>query len=103
MAISTSTLATTPPTIDTIASCPRLMLPSNPKARPTTEAITANANDSTDDSASDALTFWPITVPPRNDTEKVPVWIAVESRLPMPPITLPRRPMAAGTRVRRVG
>ena len=103
VAISTRMLAESPPTIDTMANWPRLRFDSMPNALATTEAMIARTNESTDESANDALTFWRIRVPFRIDTENVPVWMAVDRRLPRPPMTLPRSPIAAGTRVSSVG
>ena len=54
-------------------------------------------------SDSDAATFWPSTVSRRNESRNVPVWIAVEIRLPKVPKMLPRSPMAAGTITSRPG
>ncbi len=49
------------------------------------------------------ITFCPRRESRRQDHESVPVWMALDSRLPSGPKTLPRRPMAAGMKSNRPG
>ena len=74
-----------------------------PKPMATPLASTARANEIERVSAIDATTFWPTTVSARLLRLNVPVWMAVPRRLPRAPNTLPRMPMAAGTRSSRPG
>ena len=53
--------------------------------------------------AAAASTFWPSTVVRRRRSCSSPAWIDVDTRLPREPNTLPRSPMAAGTRTSRPG
>ncbi len=79
------------------------MVFSRPNATEIALARTASTNDTDNDIEIDAARFWPTTVSRRVDMRKVPVCTAVPSRLPSAPNTLPRMPMAAGTRTRRPG
>ena len=63
----------------------------------TAEANRANTSVSRRVSTSEAHTFWPTTLDDRSERRKVPVWMAVPSRLPSAPKIFPGRAMAAGT------
>ena len=76
---------------------------SRPNATQIALARNASTSDTDSDIDSDAARFWPTSVSRRPDMRKVPVWTAVPRRLPRAPNTLPRMPMAAGTRTRRPG
>ena len=67
-----------------------------PIATAMTLAMTASTTDRNIVSEKLASRFWPRTDSRRNETRKVPVWMAVLSRLPSVENTLPRRPMAGG-------
>ena len=76
---------------------------SRPKATEMALARTARTSDTDNDIEIDAARFWPTSVSRRADIRKVPVWTAVPRRLPSAPNTLPRMPIAAGTRTSRPG
>ncbi len=71
--------------------------PVSPSPTATPLDSTASATDMPMVSSIAANTFWPSTVSRPSDQRKVPVWMAVDRRLPNAPKMLPRRPMAAGT------
>ena len=64
-----------------------------------TLASSASSTDITAVRLKDAIRFWPSTESARNETRNAPVWIAVDRRLPSVENTLPRRPIAAGTKM----
>ena len=97
VAASTTRLAIRPPTIEMSTRSRTRIVSATPKAIETNLAINARTNDSTTVSDSDASTFWVSTDSRLADSRNVPVWIAVEMRLPTAPKMLPRSPIAAGT------
>ena len=73
----------------------------NATAKPLATIASRNASDI--DSATADARFWPTSVSMRHESRNVPAWTAVPSRLPSAPKTLPRMPIAAGTRIMRPG
>jgi hypothetical protein len=99
----TTTDEMAPPTTEMTTKSAIEMVRVSPNPTATDLASTARASDTPSDRARAASMFCPNTVSARRDTRKVPVWMAVPSRLPMAPNTLPRMPMAAGTSTSRPG
>ena len=79
------------------------MVFSSPNATEMALARIASTSDTDNDIEIDAARFWPTIVSRRADIRNVPVCTTVPRRLPSAPNTLPRMPIAAGTRTRRPG
>ncbi len=92
-----------PPTTEITTKSAIEIVFSRPKPTEITLARIASTSEIESDSEIDAARFWPRTVSGRRDSWKVPVWIAVLSRLPIAPNTFPRMPIAAGTSTSRPG
>src|SRR5262245_28997527 len=102
VATSTTTEASIPPATEIVArSRTEMVEPS--RAWPTITAATARASDSPQVRSSAPMTFSATIDPRRVDSENVPAWTEVLSRLPKAENTLPRSPMAAGTSTSRPG
>src|SRR5438552_17434 len=99
----TKTDDTAPPIIEITTKSAMEIVCVKPKPMETALASTARAKEIESVSAIDATMFWPTTVFARRLRLNVPVWMAVPRRLPRAPKTLPRMPMAAGTRTSRPG
>ncbi len=103
MNTSTTSDDSTAPTTEITTRSSTEMVSARPRETDTVLAMTASASAVTNVRMTDAKTFWPTTVSARRDRPKVPVWIAVLSRLPSAPKMLPRMPMDAGTSTSRPG
>ena len=98
--------AMVPPMTETTmkSATPRTSAPTAPGSDWTTISATSDSPRA----ATTELTMAPMMFCPRRESrrqvhDRVPVWSAVDSRLPRGPKTLPRRPMAAGMNSRRPG
>ncbi len=103
VAASTGSEATNPPPTDTRVRSARPMVSPSPSPTDTSAPMRTSTTDMPSVSAPAASTFWPRTVERRSRSCSSPAWMAVDTRLPNEPNTLPRSPMAAGTRRSRPG
>ena len=92
-----------PPITEITTKSATEMVFSRPNATQIALARSASTNDTDSDIESETARFWPTSVSRRADMRNVPVCTAVPRRLPSAPNTLPRMPMAAGTRTSRPG